>query len=348
MPVAYHMVNYRRLEWAASNSDTPTLETLCRQALSQTDAAGIPLWQRADDRVLDLEDEAGGQILLNRGADLSSAVYGEMCLVERRGLQALLQLKASKVQLSDLTLAEIYELNERSAPTGSQFLRGLVYWMALGNHLFFVKTQAMNADRLRAYLEWLLKSRTGVLLASTSFELRAAFDFSAFAGDIGDIRRLRVTGNSIARVVEPEMDAVAPSETVVKTRRTVAERSFVSEKAEEMAKVLLGPAKAESLVDALGPDEYLSVDATLAVRGRRTQQSRQRMKELAGALADETDAKVQIEGKDGRITEGDTILRTRMPFNVPHDGSNLLEFDNVADQLQEVYSRFVRDGKIPA
>jgi hypothetical protein len=37
-----------------------------------------------------------------------------------------------------------------------------------------------------------------------------------------------------------------------------------------------------------------------------------------------------------------------MAFNLPHEGSNLLEFDNVADQLQEVYSRFVKDGKIKA
>jgi len=48
------------------------------------------------------------------------------------------------------------------------------------------------------------------------------------------------------------------------------------------------------------------------------------------------------------ITEGDAILRTKMPFHQPHEGSSLLEFDNVADQLQEVYSRFLKDGKIKA
>jgi len=48
------------------------------------------------------------------------------------------------------------------------------------------------------------------------------------------------------------------------------------------------------------------------------------------------------------VRDGDAILRVRMPFSIPQDGSNLLEFDNVADQLQEVYSRFVKDGKINA
>ena len=71
-----------------------------------------------------------------------------------------------------------------------------------------------------------------------------------------------------------------------------------------------------------------------------------RLIDIASDLADASDGKVLVEGSDGKISDGDAILRTRMPFNVPIEGSNLLEFDNVADQLQEVYKRFVKDGKI--
>jgi hypothetical protein len=46
------------------------------------------------------------------------------------------------------------------------------------------------------------------------------------------------------------------------------------------------------------------------------------------------------------MTDEDAILRTRMPFALAHEGGYLLEFENVADQLQEVYVRFVKDGKI--
>jgi hypothetical protein len=46
------------------------------------------------------------------------------------------------------------------------------------------------------------------------------------------------------------------------------------------------------------------------------------MKTLAGELADLTDGKVQVEGKDGKLSDDDAILRTRMPFNLPHEGSN--------------------------
>ena len=35
-----------------------------------------------------------------------------------------------------------------------------------------------------------------------------------------------------------------------------------------------------------------------------------------------------------------------LPFALPIEGGTLLDFDNVADQLQKVYERFVEDKKI--
>jgi hypothetical protein len=130
--------------------------------------------------------------------------------------------------------------------------------------------------------------------------------------------------------------------------RRVMDRSAEFEQAVPIVEALFGPKKAKSLIDSLGPNEYLSVDTSVKVRGKRTEQSKERMQNLASEVADLTDGKVQVEGRDGTLSDEDAILRTRMPFNLPHEGSNFLDFDNVADQLQEVYSRFVKDGKISA
>ena len=132
------------------------------------------------------------------------------------------------------------------------------------------------------------------------------------------------------------------------TSRAVKDKFAQMAQAVPMIRALFGDKEAESLIESLGPEEYLAVEAHVKVRGRRTEESRKKFQSIANDLADETDAEVQIEGKDGQIRDGDAILRTRMPFHLPHEGSNLLEFDNVADQLQEVYSRFVKDGKIKA
>lgn len=251
------------------------------------------------------------------------------------------------MQLSDITTAVVYNLDEREAPTGSQFIRGMVYWLAIGNHVFFVKTHSMTSDLLHSYLDWLLKSRTSVVAADVGFLLQAELDKTQAAGDIGEIRSLRVSGKAA-----PEMAVSAPStdgqKKEVKTSRKIADRFVQFGQAVPVVEALFGKSKTDSLVESLGPDEYLAVDATVKVRGRRTEESRAKFQNIANDLADMSDAKVQIEGKDGRVSNGDAILRTRMPFSLPHEGSNLLEFDNVADQLQEVYSRFVKDGKIKA
>jgi hypothetical protein len=135
---------------------------------------------------------------------------------------------------------------------------------------------------------------------------------------------------------------------VRETARKIVDRSAIFEQAVPIVEALLGARKTRSLVESLGPNEYLAVDASIRVRGRRTVESKERMQQLANELADLTDGKVLVEGKDGKISDEDAILRTRMPFNLPHEGSNFLEFNNVADQLQEVYTRFVKDGKILA
>ena len=347
MPVAYHMVNYRLFETISPDLSGKTFESLCREALDTKDQNSTALWARAPDRLYDLADVGKRQIFLNKAADLSSAVAGEMCLVQTSGLQALLELQASKVQLSNLTLAEIYTLNEKAAPNGTQFVRGMAYWMAIGNHLFFVKTQSMTPDLIHAYFDWLFKTRSSVMNQSSSFNLQAEFDKSQMSGDIGEIRSLRVTGRSA-----PQMTVSATFNTedtkTVDTARIVRAGQYVFEQARTVTEALFGKAKADALVESLGPDEYLAVDAAVKVRGRRTVQSRAKFKEIANELADMTEAKVRVEGQDGKVSDDDAILRTRMPFDLSHEGSNLLDFDNVTDQMQTVYSRFVLDRKIVA
>ncbi|MBB5708328.1 hypothetical protein [Sphingopyxis panaciterrulae] len=344
MSTTYHMVHYRRFDADAKALKGKTLEALCREALNSA-VKKSSLWSRPEDRVFDVVDGDGRKIFLNKVADLSSAVFGEMCLAQAKDLQALLKMEPSEIELSDLTTATVYDLAESEAPEGSQFIRGLAYWLAIGNHILFVKTNLMTPELVRLYLDWLLKERGAVLDPSTSFALNAEFDKAATAGDIGEIRNLRVSGKSAPQAITA---ANEPGQREVKTSRRVADKVAQMSQAVPIVKALFGDKQAESLIESLGPKEYLSVEASVKVRGRRTEESKKKFQAIANDLADESDAKVQIEGKDGQIRDGDAILRTRMPFHLPHEGSNLLEFDNVADQLQEVYARFVKDGKIKA
>jgi hypothetical protein len=346
MPTAYHMVHYRKY---ISEDPKASLEALCRKALATVDRNGTALWHRAGDRFCDVPESGNKKILLNKVADLASAVFGEMCLVQSDGMQALLELTAASVRLSNITTAEIYKLQESTAPKNSQFIRGMVYWLCINDHLFFVKTQSMGAENLRQYIDWLLKSASSTLSVTTTVTLQAEFDRSQVKGDIGDIKSLRISGNAgpiALHVAAPEAVRSTFAKTVQQTARKVADRFVEMQQAVPVVEALFGKAKATSLVESLGPNEYLAVDASVKVRGRRTVESQKKMQALAGELADMTEGKVQVEGKDGKFSDDDAILRTRMPFDLPHEGSNFLDFDNVADQLREVYNRFKIDGKI--
>jgi hypothetical protein len=348
MASAYHLVHYRLFK---PQIKQPSLEKLCRSALNTTDKS-LSLWQRASDRIFDLPTATNRKVVLNTVADLSSAVIGEMCLLQSDGFQALLELKTAQHKTSNITTAEIFSLEERSAPQNSQFIRGMIYWLAIGNHLFFVKTQSATAEHLKLYLEWLLKVRSTALPPDANVTLQAEFDRSQLGADIGEIRSLKVSGTAIPMSVQAAAQAKDGDKDVStverKTARRILDKLITFDQAVPVVEALLGQKKAKSLVDSLGPNEYLSVDASVKVRGRRTEQSREQMQELASELADITDGKVQVEGKDGKLSNDDAILRTSMPFDLPHEGSNFLDFDNVSDQLQEVYSRFVKDGKIDA
>ena len=93
-------------------------------------------------------------------------------------------------------MAEIYSLMESGAPTGTKYVRGLAYFLAIGPHLFFIRTQSLTPEHIRAYIEWLLKTQPGGLGSGDSISLESKFDKSVVGGNIGEIKALKVGGPS--------------------------------------------------------------------------------------------------------------------------------------------------------
>lgn len=339
------MVHYREFEHNHAAKSASKLEDLIRASLNTVAASGFAKWETIEDRVMPLADGSGMELVLNRVADLQSAVFGEMCLVHQNAMQALLELNSSKQKLSALTVAEIYDLTEKAAPAGSRYVKGLTYFLSISNHLFFLRTQSLTYDHLEKYIEWLI-IQGGAGLAAGTASFKSKFDKSVFAGDIGDVQALRVSGPSF-----PQMNITPTTQKETKelaTTKKVADRFVQFEKAFQVVEALLGPGEAKELAESLGPKERLVVDASVKVKGSRTEESKKKLSDIAKQLDSMTDGKVGVEGKDGKISDEDIILRTKMPFSRESENSSLLEFYNVADQLQVVYNRFVADGKITA
>ena len=286
---------------------------------------------------------------MNRVADLASGMFGEVCASNERDLQALLRSTAKTQKLTARAETSYYDLEEATAPSGTQFIRGLAYWLAIGNHLFFITLQACTARQLIDYLTWLIGTSMppgAASVESSHFEIE--LDKSVIgAENIGSIRKLKIGGNSPLGVAVPQ--EVQPSTTRRRTYTRKTQSTHAShDKALEIVRAALGPTSAKRLVDGLGPEEYITAEAEIKIRGTKTEATMQNVRAVANEIADLTDAHVEIEGSSGKIKDGDAILRTKMPFDAPNEGGTLLDFNNVADQIQEVYKRFVNDKKIDA
>ena len=338
----YHKVHYRRIEAKAGEL---SFEQLCREALEAMDSHGQALSMRPDDRVMSVSDgDVQKQVLMNRVADLTTAVFGEICLVLPNDLQAMLRRSTKQLKLSNKSVATVFDLSEAHAPANSQFILGTAYWLSIGNNLFFIQLNALSSRFVQSYLEWLVKSvaaKRGVVRTVESFLVDVDVSKTGDKG-IGEIKNLRISGSS-PRGLPVSVDG---DEKKRPTSRRVKSEHQVSALAMPLVEAILGKQRAKSLADSLGPNEYLSASGEVRVSGSRTEQSRERIRKIAHEIADTADAEVTVEGKDGKIKSGDFILRTDMPFAPPVEGGTLLDFDNVADQLQKVYERFVEDKKI--
>jgi hypothetical protein len=341
----YHLVHYRTFQ--SPLNPKKTLEELCREALGRVHG-GLPLWKRPDDRIYRVVEDgkAERRFLMNRVADLTSGMFGEVCASNASDLQALLRSTAKTKRLTPSAETSYYDLDEATAPSGTQFIRGLAYWLAIGDHLFFITLQSYTAKQLIEYLVWLINSSSppgSPPVNGGCFQIE--LDKSVIgAENIGSIRKFKIGGNTPLGVSVP---SDAKPKTRVYTRKS--EKTHAShDKAYEIVKAALGIANAERLVDGLGPQEYITAEAEIKVRGTRTDTTVQNVKAVANEIADLTDAHVEVEGSSGKIKDGDAILRTKMPFSTPNEGGTLLDFDNVSDQMQTVYKRFVDDKKIVA
>lgn len=235
---------------------------------------------------------------------------------------------------------------ESGAPEGTRYIRGLCYFLILKNHFFFVRTQLLNEHHVQSYIDWLLRTDPNAVPPGASTGLEARIDPSISAKDIGEIRALRVSGPAFPQMSVKPVGDVETKERA--TTRKIADKFVQFEKAFALAKTLLGETEAIALAESLGPKERLVVDASVKVKGTRTESSKAKLKELAKSLDTTTEGKITVEGRDGKIIDKSLVLRTNMPFEIDQDGSSLLHFDNVADQLQKVYTRYVEDGKIQA
>ena len=86
-------------------------------------------------------------------------VVGDICLFSPGQMQALLSKEQNEEHRTlDETLRN-WSISEQKAPDGHEYLQGIGYWLAIGDHFYQVQHVSIKAKAMEEYLTWLLREQ---------------------------------------------------------------------------------------------------------------------------------------------------------------------------------------------
>lgn len=340
-------IHYRRLR--RDNGQFPDLSLSAKIAEAlKVKKDGTFLSDSVQLRIADVPRAEGYQRVLNDFHIGENYVFGDMCLFSPGQMQALLQLANDPEHVTLDEVMKAWAIAERKAPTDHEYLHGIAYWMAIGDHFYQIQHVAMQTKASEEYLTWFLRDQSKVIGSNHHVELQAEFDRAQVGGDLGEVKSIEVGGlvpeTIIMGIDLQDKDAVA---TDIEIHQSLGEKIASGwGKAKGVLNELLGEIEADKLIEQMPADAALEVTVNIGYRAKKRKFQKDFMKNLASGLRNAPDGELRVRGVDGEIKGDDARLSADMSINKMSDHSNLLDIPHVIDQILEVHRRFLHDGKI--
>ena len=313
------------------------------QTLSQDIATALDIKPHAngsryaDDwhlRVAAVSDDENQRRFINNFHTENDFVFGNLCAYTSDEMQA--------VVATDTQVAREVDIRDWEAPSGRDYLHGIAYWLAIGDHCYIVQHMRVRTKALEEYLTWLLREALGT---SDSVMLQAMFDISSIGDDLGDITAIEIGGLTPETVQDRGEPTREKRTHLVQRRRSIADRPVFS-KAREVLEAAFGTMETKRLLEQMPEDAALQIMLHVSYLSTSREVDRTSMKDLGVALRNLDDGEVRVRAKDGTIERDEARLKARMPFRRVHENSSLLDLEHVLNQLMETHRRFLSDGKI--
>ncbi|MDQ4086394.1 MAG: hypothetical protein M3177_00020 [Pseudomonadota bacterium] len=260
-------------------------------------------------------------------------VFGELASFRADGLIALIRKYDRPTSVLDIR-------QDRPAQ-GHDFLHGLLYFMALGNHVLVIESSSVRSKAFANYLTWFLgPDRGSILEAGDRCELDAQITIQM------DEDEAEVTSAIFDPLAQRRMDA----------RREAAQAEEVEEKRRIWQDVVRAPAKVLALLKAAGATDAsietalseLPDDAKLEAQLRVQARTRTRPEKISPRLINslfnvgDEDALVLETPEGRRVGQIGTL---RHGVRVETEGDLMVRTD-VERALFEAYTVFVENGRI--
>jgi hypothetical protein len=314
-------VQYRKLDDVTGGFGACTLQSALSTCLNQKSEESTMA-----DSVVSRQyehDKAYGTIVLNYVLEEKPFFFGEIVRYEPGADLPLLQIG---------THVKAYNLTQAKAPHGHEPIRGILYFMAIGNHVLILESD-VSASRAELYLSWLLGQATSSIAKGTHVMLAAELSAQAGGAQLSQVEEVVFKPRPVTSA-EPILES-APV-TVGATSRDVSETNTL----EVLRAAGMDDTDIQRLCQA---DTQIEVTLQIKFKGQR------RRKQLGiddanRLLRNVPEDQITLIGPGGRQKEG-RILKLAYPANVETVGS-LLHTKDVTRALHEAYKYFVSNGFI--
>jgi hypothetical protein len=277
-------------------------------------------------------------------------VFGTVCAFNPGEMQALLRLAGDAEQPDQVALAEALEawdIAEREAPEGHEYLHGISYWLAIGDHFYVIQHAALQSKAMEEYLTWLLRDKAGVIGENQFVQLQVVFDREQLGDE--DLTAIHIGGIVPDTMHAPDVINVPDEPQVVE----VEELESVGDKvratfgrARKIIEDLLGDVEAARIIESIPPEAMLEVSVSIGYKATKRKLRRAFMGELATGLRNIADGEIKVMGKNGQAKGDDARLSMDMNVKKVSENSSLLDLEHVLEQMMEVHRRFLHDDKL--
>jgi hypothetical protein len=342
-------IHYRRLTREEDIFPAASLSEKIEAALNSNAGDGTLVRNSVLHRVTDSPSAPGYQRALNNYAIGDGNVFGTTCLYAPGQMQALLKLQPDGAQPELEAVLEAYDIAEQAAPAGHEYLYGLSYWLAIGDHFYQIQSAALQVGAMEEYLTWLLAMKTGVIGAGQYVQLQAVFDRDQLGDDDPSFIQVGGIVPETIRNIRPDPAAeAAPPPQLVETeeREKLGGGALGWAKSREILIDLYGAIKAQELIDGVPDEASLEVLVSIGYRSKKRKLQRGFMKDLATGLRNLPDGEVTVRTKNGTSKGPDARIFQDMNILKIGGASGLLDLEDTRNQMLEAHRRLLHDGKI--
>jgi hypothetical protein len=339
-------IHYRRLRRDNGQFPTSTLSDTIALALNKALSDGSKVGETVVNRITGVPRQEEYRRLLNHHHIGDHYVFGDMCLFLPGQLQALLKLTAEVEHKKLDDVLKEFAIAEQRAPDGTEYLHGMAYWLACGDHFYMIQHVSIPAKAMEEYLTWLLRDQSKVIGPQNFVELQFEFDRAQVGDDLGDVRSVEV-GGFVPETLPKEVSLSEDRVIDVEEKETIGDRILRGFAASKKILVdLLGEVGAQKIIDSMPPEAALEVRVNIAYRATKRKIGKDFMANLASGLRNIAEGEIRIRGKDGEIKGEDARLSQDMSVTKIRENSSLLDLEDALKQMLEVHRRFLYDGKI--